>query len=71
MVESFMVRIADYPQLSFIAWNRHGDVIDEAEALALYERNWVYVDRNALSATEQAFIATLVERHGNGCFMPT
>ena len=64
-----MVRIADYPQLSLIAWNRRNDeLIDEADALALYERNWVYVDRDALSPMEQAFVNELVDRHGNGCF---
>ena len=64
-----MIRIADYPQLSFIAWNRPKDgLIDEAEALALYERNWAYVDKNALDANEKAFVNQLVERYGNGCF---
>ncbi len=64
-----MVRIADYPQLTLIAWNRpKDDLIDEADALALYERNWDYVDRNAISAAEQAFVNQLAARHGNGCF---
>ena len=66
-----MIRIADYPQLSFIAWNRRkDDLIEEAQALALYERNWNDVDKNALCATEMALITELVEKHGNGCFAP-
>lgn len=66
---SIMIRLADYPQLSFIAWNRpQDDLIDEAEALALYERNWSYVDANALSANEEALVNQLATRYGNGCF---
>jgi hypothetical protein len=66
-----MIRIAEYPQLSFIAWNRPKDaLIDEAQALALYERNWAYVDTNELSANEEAFVKQLVQRYGNGCFAP-
>ena len=64
-----MVRIADYPQLNAIAWNRpNGDSIDEAEALALYERNWDYVDNNALTPREEAFVHELATNYGNGCF---
>jgi len=66
-----MVRIADYPQLSFIAWNRpKDDLIGEDEALALYERNWDYVDRNAIGPREEALLNELAEHHGNGCFAP-
>ena len=64
-----MIRVHDYPQLSFIAWNRpKDDLVDEAEALALYERGWSDVDKSQLSADEQAFINHLIERHGDGCF---
>lgn len=64
-----MIRISDYPQLSMIGWNRpHDDLITEAEALAIYERNWEFVDSNALSANEDALIKHLVERFGNGVF---
>jgi len=66
-----MIRISDYPQLSLIAWNRpKDDEINEALALALYERNWAYVDTNAISAVEFALVKQLVEHHGNGCFAP-
>ena len=41
------IRIAEYPQLKLIAWNRNDkDLIEEEEALAVYERNWHYVDRS-------------------------
>ncbi len=67
--ELIMVRIADYPQLNAIAWNRpNGGSIDEAEALALYERNWEYVDNNALTPREEAFVQELATNYGNGCF---
>ena len=39
------VRLADCPQLRLLAWNRRNDdLIEEDEALALYERNLCYVD---------------------------
>jgi hypothetical protein len=64
-----MVRISDFPQLRLIAWNRpKGDLVDEREALALYERNWEYVDKTALTPTEEALVRDLTTRYGNGCF---
>lgn len=63
-----MVRIADYPQLRAIVWNRpQAEFISEAEALALYERNWDYVDTHMLTPREEALLAKLTEVHGNGC----
>ena len=63
------VRIAEYPQLKLIAWNRtHDEFIAEDEALALYERNWCYVDRAQLTAKEQQLIDRLVIEYGNGVF---
>ncbi len=63
-----MVLLSDYPQLQLIAWNRPSDsVIDESEALALYERNWSYIDANQLTAEERTFIKHLTDRYGNGC----
>jgi transcriptional regulator with XRE-family HTH domain len=61
------VRLADYPQLHLISWNRRDDdVVDEQEALALYERNWRYIDPPNLVAREKALIARLVRKHGAG-----
>ena len=60
------LNIADYPQLKLIAWNRfQDDLIEEDEALALYERNWRYVDREALTDKEQQLIDRLVIQFGN------
>jgi hypothetical protein len=62
-----MLRLADFPQLKLIAWNRRlDDVIDEDEALALYERNWRFVDQTSLSQQERQLIAHLVKQYGHG-----
>lgn len=62
-----MVKIGDYPQLRFIAWNRQADdLVDEMTALALYERNWRHVDDAKLAPEERAFIHRLVQEHGHG-----
>lgn len=62
-----MLRINDYPQLRFIAWSRPGDqTISEEDALALYERNWRFVDVPALDDRERALIRQLAERFGHG-----
>ena len=61
------LNIADYPQLKLIAWNRfQNDLIEEDEALALYERNWRQVDREALTDKEHQLIERLVIQFGNG-----
>lgn len=61
-----MIRINQYPQLRLIAWNRHNEFIDEAEALELYEVNWRFIDLNRLTKEEHDLINQLVEKHGNG-----
>ena len=58
--------LADFPQLKLIAWNRHDDFVEEDEALALYERNWRYVDTETLNPQEQQLIDRLVQQYGNG-----
>lgn len=62
-----MLRIADFPQLKEIAWNRRGDdVVREEEALALYERNWRFVDMRTLVVNERNLIDRLVRNYGKG-----
>jgi hypothetical protein len=62
-----MLRINDYPQLRFIAWNRPGDqTISEEEAFALYERNWRFVDVRALDDRERELIKKLTDEVGHG-----
>ena len=62
-----MLRVGDYPQLSLIAWNRRDDdTLSEEEALALYERNWRFVDQGVLTQSEQDLIERLVQQFGRG-----
>jgi len=62
-----MLRLVDFPQLKLIAWNRYrDDVIEDDEALALYERNWQYVDQDHLDPKERQLIDRLVQQYGHG-----
>lgn len=61
------IRIADYPQLQLIAWNRRSDAaVDEREALALYEANGRVVDEAALLPRERQLIQHLANAFGAG-----
>lgn len=61
-----MIKIDDYPQLKLVAWNRHNEFIEEAEALELYEVNWRFIDQKSLTNNEQNLIDKLVKDYGNG-----
>jgi hypothetical protein len=62
-----MIKLADYPQLRLIAWNRQPDsVVTETEALALYEANWRWIDERTLTPEERKLIEQLVQDVGNG-----
>jgi hypothetical protein len=54
-----VVRLADYPQLKDLAWNRVDEFIPAREAFQLYERNWRLLDASTLSEREHALIARL------------
>jgi hypothetical protein len=56
----------EYPELRLLCWNRAERFIPAAEAFALYERNWRFVDAAAISPAERALIDRLAERFGNG-----
>ncbi len=61
------VRLADDPQLKLIAWNRHGEeALDEAEAFALYEARWRFIDQASLTAAERELIRRLTVTFGAG-----
>lgn len=61
------VVIGDLPQLRLIAWNRNPhDAITGAEAFALYERNWRFVDEAAMLPQERAVIDRLTLEYGQG-----
>lgn len=62
-----MLNLADYPQLRLVAWSRPADAwIDEAEALALYEANWRFIEPDELMPHEADLIERLVQQHGAG-----
>lgn len=64
------VRVNQYPQLRQLCWNRPDDaVVDGETALALYERNWRFVDRDAITPHEQGLLDHLVAVYGNGHFL--
>ncbi len=61
------IRVADYPQLRKLCWNRRADaMLDGAEALAVYERNWRYLDAEALDRAERGLIQRLADLYGGG-----
>lgn len=58
--------IDKYPQLALLAWNRVVREITSEEAFALYERNWRFVDVDALTPIEAALIERLARTYGHG-----
>ena len=64
-LDRLVVRLADYPQLEDLAWNRTDEFITAKEAFQLYERNWRFVDPSALGERERALIARLKADLGN------
>jgi len=64
-----MVNVDDYPNLALIAWNRRHRTITEAEALALYEANWRFVDVAQMPQHEHDLIEALVKQCGRGVLL--
>lgn len=58
-LDRFVVRLADYPQLRDLAWNRVDDYITAREAFQLYERNWRLIDAGSLETRERELIERL------------
>ncbi|MBI5543708.1 MAG: hypothetical protein HY901_07475 [Deltaproteobacteria bacterium] len=65
-MDEAVVRLADYPTLAEIAWNRTDEYVPAQEAFRLYERNWRFVDPNRLDDREQVLLKHLAERFGSG-----
>ncbi|WP_206047006.1 nucleotidyl transferase AbiEii/AbiGii toxin family protein [Noviherbaspirillum denitrificans] len=62
--------IADFPQLRLVAWNRNPqDAITGEEALDLYERNWRFIDENAMEPHERTLLDRLTRQYGNGILL--
>lgn len=68
-LELEIVEVAAWPQLTLLCWGRHEAWITGADALAIYERNWRFVDPDQLTPAEAALVAGLTERHGRGAFL--
>ena len=65
------ITVNTYPQLRNLCWNRPKDaVLDGREALDIYERNWRFVEAEKIDMTERTLLENLIERFGNGVFMP-
>ncbi|MCW5622904.1 MAG: hypothetical protein KIS79_17465 [Burkholderiales bacterium] len=64
-----MILIDQFPNLALICWNRADRTVSEAEALALYEANWRFVDVQNMPERERALIERLVRDHGNGVLL--
>lgn len=61
------LRLAELPELRRLAWQLGADaVLTPQQALALYERNWRHLDRNAMTPHEQAVLDNLVHSVGGG-----
>ena len=65
-LDRLVVRLADYPQLRDLAWNRVDEFIAAKEAFQLYERNWRLLDPHALDDRERVLIARLKTEFGHG-----
>lgn len=64
------VRLSDYPALRDMAWNTDpAATLTAAEAFALYERNWRYLDPDALGAKEKALVERLTATVGKGVLL--
>ena len=59
--------LSRYAQLRFIASQlTETAILTEAEALALYERNWRFLDLGTMDDEERRFLDSLVRRVGKG-----
>ena len=65
-LDELVVRLADYPALSDLAWNRTDEYLPAREAFGLYERNWRFVEPGRLDERERALIERLAQRFGAG-----
>ena len=61
------IRVAEYPQLKRLTWNRPGaDTVAERDALALYERHWDLVDVDHMTTHERSLLQRLMDKYGQG-----
>jgi len=61
------IQVRKYPQLRQLCWNRPTNaVVSGKTALAIYERNWRFVDQRAITVRERHLLSKLVDEHGHG-----
>lgn len=60
------ILLSDYPQLKQIAWEYHVPSIEREVAYLLYQRNWRWVEEDALSESERDLIRQLETEFGGG-----
>lgn len=65
-LDKAVIRIAEYPALADLAWNRTEPLMPAREALNLYERNWRFVNTATLIARERELIERLAREYGGG-----
>ena len=65
-LQDIVLDIEQWPGLRELAWNRVDRWIPADEALALYERNWRFVDPKQLTQAESELIDHLKRRFGGG-----
>jgi hypothetical protein len=66
LLDETVLDLDAWPVLRELAWSRKNRWILAEEALALYERNWRFVEPERLSKTEAALIDQLKNRYGGG-----
>ena len=65
-LQDMILDIDQWPGLRELAWNRADRWIPAEEALALYERNWRFVDPQQLTQAESELIDRLKHQFGGG-----
>lgn len=66
LLDDLLIDINQFPALRQLAWNRGSRWLEATEALALYERNWRFIDSENLDAHELQLIDRLKHRYGAG-----
>lgn len=61
-----MIRLSDYPQLKLLVWNSDVSELEDELAFSIYERNWRWIEVEALTAGEALLIERLKNSFGGG-----
>ena len=65
-LQEVVLDVDRWPKLRELAWNRADRWIPAEHALALYERNWRFVEPAGLTKEEAQLIDRLKDRYGRG-----